>query len=392
MVLLSFTIHEDSMIDHLVRSHVNETVERILAHVRDPSVIILLGGYSRGEGSVAREHDGIIPLGDYDFMIITQSPAAMFRKEIPLDDLAKKFGIGHLDVSTYWQALLPYVPKRIFWYELKFGSKAVFGNPRVLDTIPLDGPKDIILSEGISLMFNRLDGLLRNFHPTYFMRPPSRLKRRIFIFETMKAILACGDSLLVLSHKYHYSYRQRVEILRETILLDHKDFLVANPKFMQEYEEATNFKLAPEFEKIKEPVNLWLTAHDYLINGVIYYLKKWTGFEADQNRFPEVLLSLSKFGLRDFLSYNFLSGRKTKPIRTLFQVRRSFSDIVRASLFLLACSVKEGGIDPDPVDRATDILSEISNLDKRNTKDLDTFQKWVLVRDTTDRAWASTSR
>jgi hypothetical protein len=373
-------------------SHVNEAVKRILEHVRDPSVIVLLGGYSRGEGSVAREHDGIIPLGDYDFMVITKSPT-IFRKEIPLDDLARRFGIGHLDVSIYWQALLPHVPKRIFWYELKFGSRAVFGNPRVLDTIPLDGPKDIILSEGISLMFNRLDGLLRNFHPRFFMRPPSHLKRRILIFETIKAILACGDSLLVLSHKYHYSYRQRVEILRETILLDHKDFLAANPRFMQEYEEATNFKLAPEFEKITEPVNLWLTACNYLLYGAIYYLKKWTGFEAlDQNRFPEVLLSLSKFGLRDFLSYNFLSGRKTKPIRTLFQVRRSFSDMVRASLFLLASSVKEGRIDPNPVDRAMELISEISNLDKETTRDLDTFQRWVLVRDTIDRAWASTSR
>lgn len=391
MVLLSFTIHEDSMIDDLIMSHVNEAVRRILAFVKDPSVIVLLGGYSRGEGSVAREHDGIIPLGDYDFMVIAKSPTAV-RKEIPLDDLARRFGIGHLDVSIFWQALLPYVPKRIFWYELKFGSRVVFGNPRVLDTIPLDGPKDIITSEGISLMFNRLDGLLRNFHPRYFTRPPSYLKRRILIFETIKAILACGDSLLVLSHKYHYSYRQRVKTLRETISLDHKDFLKANPKFMQDYEEATNFKLAPQFEKIAEPVNLWLTARNYLLYGVIYYMKKWTGFEADQNRFPEILLLLSKFGLRDFLSYNFLSGRKTKPIRTLFQVRRSFSDIVRASLFLLASSVKEGEIDPNPVDRAVEILSEISNLDKGNTKYLDTFQKWVLVRDTTDRAWASTSR
>ena len=388
-----FTVQKDNTIDNLILSHIKEVVERIIMYTKNPLAIVLIGGYSRGEGSVIRENGEIVPLGDYDFMVIVNSPIAR-GKEVHLDDLAKKFGIGHIDVSFYWNALLPYVLKKIFWYELKFGSTLLAGSRNVLQAIPISGSRDIDRSEGINLMFNRLDGLLRNFHPRFFARQPSSSSiQRILVFESTKSILACGDSLLVLSHKYHYSYRKRAEIIEEVASLDHGDFLETNPRFLQDYEEATDFKLNPDFGKIKDPVSHWMTARSYLLQGIVYYLKRHAGFETtNQNQLPSALLSLSKFGLRDYLSYNFLSDRKAKPIGTLFKMKRSFSDTVRGSLFLLASAVKEEGVDSDLVDRAMKLIGEISYVDRETARELDIFQSWILARNTIDRAWVSTSR
>lgn len=387
-----YTIREDGIVDFVVSSHVNTIRKRILDTTRDVLAIVMIGGYSRGEGSVEISGDKIIPMGDYDFMVVNRSPHFNLSG-VNLSDLARAFNVGHIDVSNYWVGLLPYVPRKIFWYELKFGSRVIFGDSKILDAIPIQGPEDIDLCEGISLMFNRLDGLLRHFDPHFLSRLPPLQKKRTLVFEAAKGILACGDSLLVLRRKYNYSYRKRLDILRSMIPTDFQELLDANPNFMNDFEQVTDFKLKPDFGKVENPMKLWTTARQYLLNTIVYYWKEWIGFNGtDSARFAEALLTRSRFSVRDYFVYNFLSRANPRPVKTLFQFDRSFSGIIRASLFLLAASIVDDKIESNLVDRATEIISTIAVLEKESVSNKTIRDKWMSVRDIVDRAWTASSR
>jgi len=350
-----------------------------------------MGGYSKGEGSIATEDGKVTPLGDYDLMVITRSPH-LKPIRTQYDDLARRFGIDHIDISSYWIGLLPHVGKRIFWYELKFGSRVLFGNKEALQSIPILGPEEIELNEGISLMFNRLDGLLRYFDPGSRSGAPTRQAERMLIFEAVKGILACGDSFLILRRKYHYSYRMRLNALKTIASKDFPAFMRGNPRFMSDFEAATRFKLQPGFSKVRDPVGLWRTALQYLLRTIPYYWQAWIGpRDCGSPDFPARLLSRSRFRPADYLAYNLFSGARVRSFRTLLRFDRSFSDVVRASLFLLAQSINDD-IASAEVDRAIGLVSSIMPLGKASVRSLSPREKWLFARDLIDLAWASSRR
>ena len=144
---------------------------------------------------------------------------------------------------------------------------------------------------------------------------------------------------------------------------------------------------------VKAPMKLWTTAREYLLNTIVYYWREWIGFEgSDSAEFADALLSRSRFGVRDYFVYNFLSRQNPRPKRTLFQFDRSFSDVIRASLFLLAASMVDDEIESDLVNRATELMSTISVLDKESVSKKAVRDKWMFVRDVVDRAWTASSR
>jgi hypothetical protein len=101
----------------------------------------------------------------------------------------------------------------VFNYDLKYASRALVGDPELLDQIPPFKPSDIPPWEGLRLLFNRIAGLMgaverRPGGTELEASDPSYLKNQI-----IKGLVACGDALLISQEQYHHSCSARRERL-----------------------------------------------------------------------------------------------------------------------------------------------------------------------------------
>lgn len=392
-----YTMPDSSHVNRTIASQVAEISERTLAEVKDVISLFLLGGYGRGEGSVIRNSEGIIPLGDYDFLVVSKFPHIALSIS-GLEFLQKKFRVQyHIDVDYIWKFLLPIVDKRIYWYEVKFGSKLLFGDKKVLDLIPIRDNEDINLSEGFSLMFNRLMGSLKHFDPKFCEFGVTKEQSKHLIFQSVKAILACGESLLLLSGKYHFSYAERCRRFSKNFEIDFPELVLSTPSLREDYEKATHFKLKPNFSMYNDPVRFWFRANRHLLQTALFFMEKtMLGSNNSSTRcyaqkelraFPRLFLQASKPQLLDFLIFNWHTISRLRSLEG-FQTRRSFSDIVRASLFDLALSIDEDGeINQELLDRALRRISKIITICNQVINQKDLSKKWRLVRNATMLAW-----
>jgi len=299
---LIYTIHTDPRVDSTISLHIDEARRGLLAQVDDALAIVLHGGFARGEGSVKIESNRITPLGDYDFLIVTRY-LHRAASAVGMDDVAKRLGIDHIDVEKLWWALLPFAGKRIFWYDLKFGGRVIFGDEKVLRLIPIKSSKEIDLQEGIGLMFNRLEGMLRRFDPEFLSTRPSKSEKERLVLEPIKGILACGDSLLVLRHMYHYSYQHRLSTLKA--IHKDRDLSSVSPGLVDDFEKATCFKLSPHFDEYQDPLELWFVARKHLLNTIVYYWQRYTRHRIENLAdFPHIFLKNSRLAFLDYLTYN----------------------------------------------------------------------------------------
>ena len=138
-----------------------------------------------------------------------------------------------------------------------------------------------------------------------FKRPlvkKDELLKQTFFIETNKAILAMGDSFLILKSKHHFSYKRRREIAMDLEFSDapHGEIIKA------EYLKALNWKLRPEFN--------W--------KGQDYHIKRW--FEV-QKLFSAYFLWYESTRLKknfsDWLEYSkyLVNHRKRSFINTILK-------------------------------------------------------------------------
>lgn len=394
-----YTVYNDKKVNEAIGRQVLKLTTLVLAQVKDVYSLHLLGGYGRGEGSMIREKGGIIPLGDYDFLVVSARPH--FRLRISgIDHLQKVFHVQyHVGVDCLWKPLLPFLGRRIYWYEAKFGNKLLWGDKRSLDSIPISNSKDIDLQEGFSLMFNRLAGLERVFDPSLLESDLTKEQRQHFIFQSAKAILACGDALLLLYGKYHYSYEERSMRFLERSRRELSEYLAVNPNLRHDYQKATDFKLRPSFAMFPNPVRYWMCARDHILQTSAFFLSKTISIRSIKRTkrklratpfedFPELFLKTSKPEILDFIIFNQNMVKHMKSFRNFLYFQGSFSDLVRVCLYHLASSIKaEGEIDRVFLEKALTDISKVLPVSKKIALEEDIVKKWKLTRNIVQAAW-----
>jgi hypothetical protein len=394
----NFTVYNKPNINLIIASQIREVSELVLSRVKDVISLILIGGYARGEGSVIVTSKGLIPLGDYDFLMVTKYPHLSLNFP-ELELLRRKFRVQyHIEVGNTWKLRLPFVDKQIYWYEVKFGSKLVYGNPSVLSAIPIGSSLDINLKEGFRLMFNRLMGMLRVFDPSFVEHDPTEEQKEHLIFQSVKGILACGESLLLLNGVYHYSYRKRLKKLSECFEECCSEFACIDFSFKEDFEKASRFKLSPSYDMYNDPVKLWFSARRHLLQTLVFFLAK-TGQVKNINvlkkhpfeQFPTYFLSCSKPRLLDYLMFNRTAVTAFKSFKGVLNVSYAFSDIVRLAIYYLALSISgDRCVDSYLLQKSLKTLESIypvhvktdgSNL-KRSWKDAENaiFSAWQCSR------------
>jgi len=384
LVNMDYTIHHDAYVNSVIESHLKLILTTILKQVKDAVNVALLGGFARGEGSVKIENGTVLPLGDYDLLIVTSRPHFNLRIN-GLNELAEKFGMGHIDIAYVWEPRLSITGKTLFWYEVKFGSHVLYGNDALLEKIPMHNVDDINLKEGIKLLVNRLAGMFQCYKPEFFHDKPSQIEREYMIYQTVKASLACGESLLLLIRKHHPKQLVKLDRLSESFYSELSEYSLVNPRLLSNYDKALKFKMFPSFEMYPDELDFWFSTKQDVLLTMRFFLERYKKLKInEQEELPEFMLTKSRLDLLEYLKFESNIFKRKKRFTNLFQ-RRSIYDIFGAALIYLALSTQKDGIDEYFLEKAismTDVLVPCKSSIKGKN-----FQKWHKTKELLLEIW-----
>jgi hypothetical protein len=172
--------------------------------------IINYGSYGRFEGAFYYSKGEVFPYNDYDIMIVVSAKVENSKISELKKTLNTKISIQWLDISQIGVKELSSLPISIFNYDLKYGSKVIYGNYDILDNIPAFQSSMIPLKEIETLYFTRLWTLLGSFEVDAFSNGIKGESSRFFRYQLSKAVFAIIDVLLIQNGNYHHLYKMRV--------------------------------------------------------------------------------------------------------------------------------------------------------------------------------------
>jgi len=250
-----YTIHNDPKVDIRIEQDLQQIVTELCDTFSDVYAVILAGGFGRGEGTVVFTNGTPRPVNDYDLVVVTEQT---YQELEPLERLgqsiAKVLGIDFVDFALIAVDSLSKLSPTIFNFELKHGSRVVFGPESVLDLIPDYQANEIPSREGMILLMNRMGDILGRHHPFINVKELTSRELEFISIPLHKALLACGDSLLMMHDLYHASYRKRLAALEKLRREGELSFI--SSKDLNRIRFAFKQKLAPEQFVFDDPTEV----------------------------------------------------------------------------------------------------------------------------------------
>lgn len=207
--------------------------------------LVLLGGYGRGEGGVIREENGERPHNNLDLLLVT-TPWGMLRQTAlkkRLDDILAPIAhderIG-IDTGVIGEFELRRAPARVIWFDLRWGHRTILGDAGLIPSLAPLSAAEIEIDDVHNLLVNRASLLVINdcLIERGFV---SKSDARFIIKHLMKAIIGHGDALLFTRGRYHASYLEKQQRMRE--------FSNVVPGLAKLYEMAAEFRFMPDYSR-----------------------------------------------------------------------------------------------------------------------------------------------
>lgn len=212
-----------------------------LAHVRDRvqqtwpnelSMLVLVGGYARGEGGLVHDEKGVHAYNDYDLV-------AVFNGKIPdnvhhtAELLSEELRI-EVELWPVTDALLADPPHTLFWTDvIRGGARVLLGDPTLIPRPRATTTRHVPLEEATRLLANRAVGIaLSQLEAEDYDHRKAR--------HGNKMVLACGDALLLSIDAYPNSVRGRLDMLRR---LEGAPRVTAD--LVEAYASAASFRTSP---------------------------------------------------------------------------------------------------------------------------------------------------
>ncbi len=209
---MTYTLGADPLIEQYIHDQLNIAVKIILQHLKEPPIgIILCGGFGRGEGTVINNGHKVKPVNDYDFLIVSNK-IQIDAKKLG-NQIANVLGMELVDVGIISPDKLSQLPISQWAYDLKYGSRVIFGDQNLLQLIPEFSPERIPIWEAIKLLCNRMAGILGSLRYNEESRFLAIENLRWFRVQIDHMLIACGDASLMLSSNYHHLYQERLKRL-----------------------------------------------------------------------------------------------------------------------------------------------------------------------------------
>ena len=248
-----FTVYQSPEIDRKIEQYLRVIVDAILERVatRHISAIVLGGGFGRGEGGVFFSGTKVFPVNDFDISIFPRIAYKKFKniyQEVLnrlSQELLNQIPIKQIDlgIGKRIRFIIRTIP--LFYtvntHEFVHGHQVLWGSLRINKLAFFFKAYRIPKEEGTRYLYTRGSGLLISLLISSLKK--SNEYQLESMIELNKAILAIGDSYLVLKNRYHHSYQKRILIT-----------------------ESLDFNIIPSCENIKE---LYLKALEWKIKPVI---------------------------------------------------------------------------------------------------------------------------
>ena len=198
--------HRDTRLNEDISKIVNIVIEHIPIKT---FTLVLYGGYGRNEGGFFFDIDTILPYNDYDVLIITERTL----DELTINKITRKvlndINIKWFDLSVKNLRELQNLRNSIWSYDLKNGSKVIYGNKEILKLVDNFNPSEIPLIEILTLFRTRMYTIIGSMDNLLFENGISGEKSRFFRYQMAKAILAIVDVELLMNKQYTHSYKDR---------------------------------------------------------------------------------------------------------------------------------------------------------------------------------------
>ena len=262
--LYSETITE--LLDNALVEIAHDIGELHLPHLAG---VFIGGGYGRGEGGVYWTPQGDHLYNDLDFFVFSRDATPEERAHIDqsLEKLSEKWTKQlHIPVD-FGPAKnvnsLGNISRRLMYQELLHGWRPVWGRIYLDDYIPNLPPSSLPVTEALRLLLNRGMGLV--FASERLCADKAQAEKEIdFIVRNMnKALLGCGDALLLAAGQYRWTGFERVMFFR-TYARQKK----LPPEDAMLYEDAYRFKLAPQPILPDNPWQWWETCRAFWLESV----------------------------------------------------------------------------------------------------------------------------
>ncbi|WDE98551.1 nucleotidyltransferase domain-containing protein [Lentisphaera profundi] len=155
-----YTVNAGNKFDLLVDRDLAAIINLCLTSKYAASIkaIVLMGSYGRGEGTAFQTERGLRPFNDYDLVVVGKSMNEWKRRKVQKvfhqleRELTKDLEIT-VDLFLHTENSLKRADASLMNYEMKYGHKVVYGDPRILELMP--NYKSVDLSEATRLLLNR---------------------------------------------------------------------------------------------------------------------------------------------------------------------------------------------------------------------------------------------
>ena len=286
-----YTAYDQLWIDEQINSQLHMITKTILEKVVDVYSVILFGGFGRGEGSVKIQDKEIIPLCDYDMLVVVnKTPSERIKRELyqklyrglrfgKLEDTLFRHSQFTVDITFKTKDKLTLVPD-IPIYELKSASVLLYGEDvrKIINWTIEDVPP----SSALRFLFEKVTGLIGHFSYEYLKgRVLEKWEKENIIYICNKTFLDIAAVLCFLMRRYEPTYVERMKVFSEHYKAELPELYEKLPDLAERVVLATKFKLKPDFNQIKDDsIDLWFTTRNYLGVVVKYCMKRLLNVES----------------------------------------------------------------------------------------------------------------
>tara|TARA_B100000780_G_scaffold66700_1_gene43956 strand:+ start:7939 stop:9015 length:1077 start_codon:yes stop_codon:yes gene_type:complete len=175
--------------------------------------IVIYGSYGRSEGAFYEKNGKIFTYNDYDILLVVSSVISHDELLNLKYTLTQKIDVRWIDISQMANGKLVELKPSIFNYDLKYGSKVIWGDQSILNKIRIGRFAIIPASEIEVLYFTRLYTFIGSLSKDAFDNGVKEENSRFFRYQMCKAIFSIIDCELILLNQYSFSYKKKVELI-----------------------------------------------------------------------------------------------------------------------------------------------------------------------------------
>lgn len=264
-----FTIHSDSKIDEKIQKDLGIITNDLLQNFKGILAVYLVGGFGRGEGGVLLDDNNIAPVNDYDIEVVAEKYLDKTQLNRLEKALASKLKISYVHIESHKPYDLETAKPTIYFYDLKYGSKLLHGDEKLLNILPQFRASNIKLIEAFYLLMTRITSLLLAWENLFEHPNPSRDSIFFATNQLSKTLLACLDANLIINKKYTHLYSKRIEEF-QSVQSHHK----SDERLLNLFNWAIGFKLAPnKTERVDFYEVLSIYRHQFVIFSEQYFGK-----------------------------------------------------------------------------------------------------------------------